>query len=195
MTMQAVVKRMGVALAAAAMAGPAMAHTGVGSVHGFQAGLLHPLLGLDHVLAMVAVGLWAGLVGGKARLAYPLAFVAMMIVAGLWGMSGAALPGVEIGIAVSVIGLGLAIALKLTPPLAAGATACALFAIFHGHAHGAELPDGAGAFSYAAGFVLATAALHGVGLAAAGALAQRAPLLARVAGGGLVLAGVAILAS
>ncbi len=193
--MQAVVKRMGVALAAAAMAGPALAHTGVGAVHGFQAGLLHPLLGLDHVLAMVAVGLWAGLVGGKARLAYPLAFVAVMVVAGLWGMSGAVLPGVEIGIAVSVVVLGLAIALKATPPLAAGVAACALFAIFHGHAHGAELPDGAGAFSYAAGFVLATAALHGVGLAAAGALAQRAPLLARVAGGGLVLAGFAILAS
>lgn len=192
--MQAVVKRMGVALVVAAMVGPATAHTGVGAVHGFQAGVLHPLLGLDHVLAMVAVGLWAGLVGGKARLAYPLGFVAMMVVAGLWGMSGGALPGVEIGIAVSVIVLGLAIALKLTPPLAAGTAACALFAIFHGHAHGAELPDGAGAFSYAAGFVLATAALHGLGLAAAGALAQRAPLLARVAGGGLVLAGFAILA-
>lgn len=197
--MQAVLKRMGVALLAAgvlapAMAGPALAHTGVGAVHGFQAGLLHPLLGADHVLAMVAVGLWAGLVGGRARLAYPLAFVAMMVVAGLWGMSGAALPGVEIGIAVSVIVLGLAIALKATPPLAAGTAACAIFAIFHGHAHGAELPDGAGAFSYAAGFVLATVALHGAGLAVAGALSQRAPLLARVAGGGLALAGVAILA-
>ncbi len=198
--MQAVVKRMGVAVLtagvlAAGMAAPALGHTGVGAVHGFQAGVLHPLLGLDHVLAMVAVGLWAGLVGGTARLAYPLAFVAMMVVAGLWGMSGAQLPGVEIGIAVSVIVLGLAIALKATPPLAAGAAACAIFAIFHGHVHGAELPDGAGAFSYAAGFVLATVALHGAGLAAAGALAQRAPLLARVAGGGLALAGVAILAS
>lgn len=192
--MLTVVKRTGAVLMAVAFAGPAMAHTGVGAAHGFSAGLLHPLFGLDHVLAMVAVGLWAGLVGGKARLAYPLAFVAMMVVAGLWGMSGAALPGVEIGIAVSVIALGLAVALKATPPLAAGAAACAIFAIFHGHAHGAELPDGAGAFGYAAGFVLATAALHGVGLALAEMLAQRAPLLARVAGGGLVLAGVAILA-
>lgn len=192
--MRTVVKRTGAVLMAVAFVGPAMAHTGVGAVHGLSAGLLHPLFGLDHVLAMVAVGLWAGLVGGKARLAYPLAFVAMMVVAGLWGMSGAALPGVEIGIAVSVIALGLAVALKATPPLAAGAAACAIFAIFHGHAHGAELPDGAGAFGYAAGFVLATAALHGVGLALAEMLAQRAPLLARVAGGGLVLAGVAILA-
>ncbi|HEY5797629.1 MAG TPA: HupE/UreJ family protein [Bosea sp. (in: a-proteobacteria)] len=184
----------GLVLALSGLAGPAMAHTGVGAVHGFGAGLLHPLFGLDHVLAMVAVGLWAGLVGGKARLVYPLAFVAMMVVAGLWGMSGAALPGVEIGIAVSVIVLGLAIALKATPPLAAGAAACAIFAIFHGHAHGAELPDGAGAFGYAAGFVLATAALHGVGLALAEMLAQRAPLLARISGGGLMLAGIAILA-
>ena len=91
--------------------------------------------------------------------------------------------------------LGLAIALRATPPLAAGAAACAIFAIFHGHAHGAELPQGASGLGYALGFVLATAALHGAGLGLAGLLAARAPLLARVAGGGLALAGVAILAS
>ncbi|KPF72918.1 hypothetical protein IP69_01060 [Bosea sp. AAP35] len=188
-------KRTGLVLVMAALAGPALAHTGVGAVHGFESGLMHPLFGLDHVLAMVAVGLWAGLTGGRARLAYPLAFVGMMILAGLWGMSGALLPGVEIGIAVSVIVLGLAIALKATPPLAAGAAACAIFAIFHGHAHGAELPDGASGMSYAIGFVLATLALHGAGLGLAGIMATRAPLLARVAGGGLALAGMAILAS
>ncbi|SEG68079.1 HupE/UreJ family protein [Bosea lathyri] len=193
--MQAVVKRMGMALVTVALAGPALAHTGAGPVHGFEAGLMHPLFGIDHVLTMVAVGLWAGLVGGKARFAYPVAFVSMMVVAGLWGMSGAELPGVEIGIAVSVVVLGLAIALNLTPPLAAGTAACAIFAIFHGHAHGAELPQGASGLGYALGFVLATAALHGVGLAFASQIATRAPLLARVAGGGLVAAGVAILAS
>ena len=193
--MRAMAKRMGLVLMTAAFAGPALAHTGVGAVHGFGAGLLHPLFGLDHVLAMVAVGLWAGLTGGRARYAYPLAFVAMMILAGLWGMSGAQLPGVEIGIAVSVVVLGLAIALRAAPPLAAGAAACAIFAIFHGHAHGAEPPDGASGLSYAIGFVLATAALHGAGLGLAGLLAARAPLLARVAGGGLALAGLAILAS
>jgi urease accessory protein len=182
-------------LAVSSLAGPALAHTGVGAVHGFGAGLMHPLTGLDHLLAMVAVGLWAGLVGGRARWAYPLAFVAMMIAAGLWGMSGSSLPGVETGIAVSVVILGLAIALKAAPPLAAGTAACAIFAIFHGHAHGAELPEGASSLGYAAGFVLSTAALHGVGLALAGVLAARAPLLARVAGGGLVLAGVALLAA
>jgi urease accessory protein len=182
-------------LAVSSLAGPALAHTGVGTVHGFGAGLMHPLTGLDHLLAMVAVGLWAGLIGGRARWAYPLAFVAMMIAAGLWGMSGSSLPGVETGIAVSVVILGLAIALKAAPPLAAGTAACAIFAIFHGHAHGAELPEGASSLGYAAGFVLSTAALHGVGLALAGVLAARAPLLARVAGGGLVLAGVALLAA
>ncbi len=193
--MRAMAKRAGLVVIASALAGPALAHTGVGAVHGFGAGLMHPLFGVDHVLAMVAVGLWAGLTGGRARLAYPLAFVGMMVLSGLWGMSGAALPGVEIGIAVSVVVLGLAIALKATPPLAAGAAACAIFAIFHGHAHGAELPQASSGLGYALGFVLATAALHGAGLALAGLLAARAPLLARVAGGGLALAGVAILAS
>ena len=193
--MRGTAERAGLVVIATALAGPALAHTGAGAVHGFGAGLLHPLFGVDHVLAMVAVGLWAGLTGGRARFAYPLAFVGMMVLAGLWGMSGSSLPGVEIGIAVSVVVLGLAIALRATPPLAAGAAACAIFAIFHGHAHGAELPQGASGLGYALGFVLATAALHGAGLGLAGLLAARAPLLARVAGGGLALAGVAILAS
>ena len=193
--MRGTAERAGLVVIATALAGPALAHTGAGAVHGFGAGLMHPLFGVDHVLAMVAVGLWAGLTGGRARFAYPLAFVGMMVLAGLWGMSGSSLPGVEIGIAVSVVVLGLAIALRATPPLAAGAAACAIFAVFHGHAHGAELPQGASGLGYALGFVLATAALHGAGLGLAGLLAARAPLLARVAGGGLALAGVAILAS
>lgn len=173
---------------------PAFAHTGAGSVDGFLRGLMHPLTGLDHVLAMVAVGLWAGLVGGRARIAYPAAFVGTMALAGVWGMSGGALPGVEIGIAFSVIILGAAVALKASPPLAAGTLACGILAIFHGFAHGAELPENASGLAYAAGFILATTALHLVGILLAGALAVRAPLLARVAGGGLVLAGLAILA-
>ncbi len=184
----------GLALASASLAGPALAHTGAGAVHGFGAGLLHPLTGPDHLLAMVAVGLWAGLTGGRARLAYPLAFVAMMLAAGWWGMSGASLPGVETGIAVSIVILGLAIAFRATPPLAAGAAACAIFAIFHGHAHGAELPAGASGLGYVAGFVVATAGLHAAGLVLAAQLARFAPMVARALGGGLVLAGVAILA-
>ena len=132
---------------------------------------------------------WAG-----SWLAWPMAFVAMMLAAGWWGMSGASLPGVETGIAVSIVILGLAIVFRATPPLAAGAAACAIFAIFHGHAHGAELPDGAGGLGYAAGFVIATAGLHGMGLVLAAQLARFAPLVARAIGGGLVVAGVAILA-
>jgi urease accessory protein len=184
----------GSVLMLASVAGPAFAHTGAGAVHGFGAGLLHPLTGPDHLLAMVAVGLWAGLTGGRARLAWPLAFVAMMLAAGWWGMSGASLPGVETGIAVSIVILGLAIAFRATPPLAAGAAACAIFAIFHGHAHGAELPEGAGGLGYAAGFVIATAGLHLTGLLLATEIVRFGPLVARALGGGLVLAGVAILA-
>lgn len=191
--MRMVFGRAMLALVLSAAVTPALAHTGIGPVHGFTAGLMHPLFGLDHVMAMIAVGLWAGLVGGKARWAYPLAFVGMMVVAGLWGMSGLPLPGVEIGIAASVIALGFAIAFGLVPPLAAGTAACAVFAIFHGHAHGAELPEGASSTGYALGFVVATVALHGAGLGLAAALAARAPLLARIAGGGLVLAGAALL--
>lgn len=174
---------------------PAFAHTGAGPVDGFLHGLMHPLTGLDHVLAMVAVGLWAGLVGGKARIAYPAAFVVTMALAGAWGMSGGALPGVEIGIAFSVIILGAAVALKASPPLAAGTLACGILAIFHGFAHGAELPENASGLAYAMGFMLATAALHILGIVLAGVIAVRAPLIARVAGGGLVLAGLALLAA
>jgi len=173
---------------------PAFAHTGAGPVDGFLHGLMHPLTGLDHVLTMVAVGLWAGLVGGKARIAYPAAFVVMMALAGAWGMSGGALAGTEVGIAFSVIILGAAVALKASPPLAAGTLACGILAIFHGFAHGAELPENASGLAYASGFILATAALHLVGILLAGTIAARAPLIARIAGGGLVLAGVALLA-
>jgi urease accessory protein len=187
-------KRFGLAASASLIASSAFAHTGVGAVHGFTAGLGHPLFGLDHLTAMVAVGLWAGLVGGKARWAYPTAFVGTMVLAGLWGMSGYPLPGVEIGIGVSVLALGLAIALNLAPPVAVGTAACALFAIFHGYAHGSELPENAGALSYAAGFVLATAALHGLGLGLATQIASYAPRLARFAGGAMAVAGIAFLA-
>jgi urease accessory protein len=173
---------------------PAFAHTGAGPVDGFLHGLMHPLTGLDHMLAMVAVGLWAGLVGGKARIAYPAAFLVMMALAGAWGMSGGALAGTEVGIAFSVIILGAAVALKASPPLAAGTLACGILAIFHGFAHGAELPENASGLAYASGFILATAALHLVGILLAGTIAARAPLIARIAGGGLVLAGVALLA-
>ncbi|HEV7328127.1 MAG TPA: HupE/UreJ family protein [Bosea sp. (in: a-proteobacteria)] len=173
---------------------PVFAHAGAGPVDGFMSGLMHPLTGLDHVLAMVAVGLWAGLVGGKARISYPAAFVGAMALAGVWGMSGGELAGAETGIAFSVIILGAAVALKASPPLASGMLACGILAIFHGFAHGAELPKNASGLAYAAGFILATAALQLVGIVLAGVLAVRAPLVARVAGGGIALSGVALLA-
>jgi urease accessory protein len=173
---------------------PAFAHTGAGPVDGFMYGLMHPLTGLDHLLAMVAVGLWAGLVGGRARIAYPAAFIGAMALAGVWGMSGGELAGVEIGIAFSVVILGAAVALRASPPLASGMLACGILAIFHGFAHGAELPENASGLAYAGGFILATAALQLVGIVLAGVLAARAPLMARVAGGGIALAGVALLA-
>lgn len=192
--MAKIMKIWGLAAAATLSATSAFAHTGVGSVHGFTAGFSHPLFGLDHLTAMVAVGLWAGLVGGKARFAYPAAFVGTMVLAGIWGMSGMPLPGVEIGIGLSVVALGLAIAFNVAPPLAAGVAVCALFAIFHGHAHGAELPEDASGFTYAAGFVVATMSLHGIGLVLATLLATHAPRLTRLAGGAMAVAGVAFLA-
>ena len=180
----------------AAAATPALAHTGAGAhVHGLAAGLSHPLGGIDHVLAMVAVGLWAGMVGGRAAWAWPAACVAAMAGAALHRMSGFALPGVEAGIALSVVALGSLVALGARAPLALGAAACGLFAVAHGWAHGSEMPADAAGAAYGVGFVAATAALHvlGLGLAAVGRTVV-SPLAARVAGGGVALAWLALLA-
>jgi urease accessory protein len=177
-----------------ALMSPAMAHTGIDHVHGFVAGLTHPLLGLDHALAMIAVGLWAGLIGGHAKWAWPLAFVGVMLASGLAAIAGIKLPLVETGIAVSVLVLGLLVALRTAAPVMIGALACAMFAVFHGYAHGAELPGGADAVAYAGGFVLATAFLHALGLGAAILIArQMTPTVTRLAGGGVALAGLVLL--
>ncbi|MGP9819136.1 HupE/UreJ family protein [Salinarimonas sp. NSM] len=173
---------------------PALAHVGHHPTNGFLAGLTHPPTGLDHLLAMVAVGLWAGVVGGRAAWAWPAAFVAAMTAAALYGMVGPWLPGVELAIAGSVLALGLAVALRLPAPVALGAAACGAFALAHGYAHGAELPLGAGAAGYVAGFVLATAALHGVGVLAGRLMARDLPLWAtRGAGGAVAAMGVVLL--
>jgi len=179
---------------AALLATPALAHTGAGATDGLMAGFLHPALGLDHVLAMVAVGLWAGLVGGRAVLAWPAAFVALMVGGALLGMGGMPLPGVEGGIAISVVALGLAVALRAPLPLAAGAAVCGLFAIFHGHAHGAELPEGAGAAAYVVGFALSTTFLHAAGVAL-GLVLTRVPFAwaPRLAGGAVAATGLLLL--
>jgi urease accessory protein len=123
-------------LALAAAATPAMAHTGAGTTHGFWAGLAHPLVGLDHVLAMAAVGLWAALAGGRAVWAWPAAFVGLMVAAALVALADVPLPGAEIGIALSVVALGALVALRL--PSRCGRAALCGLALFLGLAHGAS---------------------------------------------------------
>ena len=178
--------------------GAALAHPGH-DAGGFAHGVMHPLGGLDHVLAMVAVGLYAALLGGRALWLVPATFVGVMAIGGALGAAGYPLPYTEIGIALSVIVLGLAVALRASLPTLAAMALVGLFAIFHGHAHGAEMPADAAAVSYATGFMLATALLHGAGIAiglAAGRLAERGGWrIAQVAGGAIALAGVALLAT
>lgn len=174
---------------------PALAHPGHGHHDGgFAYGLLHPLTGLDHILAMVAVGIWAAMIGGRAVLALPAAFVATMVLAAGAGMAGFEPPLMETGIALSVVALGVAVATGLRPALAMGAALCGLFAIFHGAAHGAELPNGADALGYVAGFAIATALLHAAGIVAGTAIARAPGLWAtRIAGAGVAAAGVFLL--
>ena len=172
-------------------AGPALAHTGHAPVNGFASGFLHPLGGFDHLLAMVAVGAFAGLLGGRARWLVPASFLVMMAVGGALGLSGTALPFVELGIALSVVVVGGLVAFGAKPPVAVAMGVVGLFAVFHGHAHGAEAPLAASGVSYAAGFVIATALLHGAGLAATLALGERR-IVARLGGGAAALAGLAI---
>lgn len=151
-------------LGAALSAGAAWAHTGVGPTSGFAFGLAHPFSGLDHVLAMVLVGMLAVQIGGRAVWALPLAFVSMMAVGGVLGMAGIAIPFVEVGIALSVLVLGGVLALGWKPPVALAVAAAGIFAVFHGHSHGTEMQYGLSAVGYGSGFVAATLALHAGGL-------------------------------
>jgi urease accessory protein len=182
-----------------ALTGSALAHTGHGDTSGFLHGFSHPPSGLDHVLAMVAVGLYAAMLGGRALWLVPGTFVTVMALGGALGMTGYALPYTEVGIALSVIVLGLAVALRIGVPTLAAMALAGLFAIFHGHAHGAEMPQDLSGYEYAAGFLLATALLHCAGIAlglAAGSLAERGGWrAAQAAGGAMALAGVALLVS
>ena len=135
-------------------------HEGASLVHGF----LHPLGGIDHIIAMVAVGLLAARLGGRALWLVPASFVAAMAAAGLAGIAGMGLPYVETGIALSVVMLGAIVVLGLTMPVAAAMGLVAFSAIFHGYAHGAEMPETASGLAYGLGFVAATALLHGIGI-------------------------------
>jgi len=182
------------ALAVAAIAAStasALAHTGIEHSFSFAAGVKHPLTGLDHLLAMVAVGLWAGLNGGRALWAWPVAFVGVMLAGGALGMAGVPVPFVESGILASVIILGLLVLAAARLPVAAGAALIAVFALLHGHAHGAELPDGAPALAYAAGFAIATALLHALGLGVAHLARSEGGRMA-VRGAGALVAAIGI---
>ncbi|MBZ9762570.1 HupE/UreJ family protein [Mesorhizobium sp. CA8] len=179
-----------VLLLAAAM--PAYAHVGVGTTSSFAAGFAHPLSGLDHMSVMIAVGLWAAMKGGKAVWAWPLAFVGVMLAGGALGMLHVPVPFVEPAILASVVALGLLVALAIDLPVSAGIAIIGLFALFHGHAHGTEVPENAGGFEYMAGFAMATALLHGVGIAAGLGLGSRFRGVARTAGAACAAIGVGL---
>jgi urease accessory protein len=185
--------------AASAMAAPALAHTGVSTTHDLTHGLLHPLSGLDHMLAMIAVGLYAAHLGGRSLWLLPAAFVGAMLAGGLLGYSGGELPMVEPAIGLSVVAMGAAIALGVRLPPFAATPVVAAFAFAHGLAHGSEGEALASFASYAAGFVAATVVLHVVGIAVGLVLdrlgSQPAAVLKRAAGGAGVVAGIVILAS
>ncbi len=142
----------------------AQAHINKGEAIGFLSGVRHPISGLDHVLAMIAVGLWGAQLGAPAIWVLPVAFPMVMALGGMMGLLGIPLPGIEYGIAASMILLGAAVMFELRPPIAVAAALVAFFAIFHGHAHGTELPAGQSGLLYSMGFVMATGCLHGVGI-------------------------------
>jgi len=144
-------------------AGPAFAHQG--QAGGFLTGLSHPVSGLDHVAAMVAVGLWGAQLGSPALWLLPVAFPMVMALGAFLALAGMGLPGVEVGIAVSGIALGLMVLLEARPRLRAAILVVSVFAIFHGHAHGTELPPDQSGLAYSAGFVISTGLLHATGIA------------------------------
>lgn len=184
------------AIAVAALllgAGPGLAHTG-GDLGGLTSGLLHPISGLDHVVAMVAVGLWGGILGAPAIWLLPIVFPIVMALGGAAGVAGVPLPGIEVGIALSGVVLGLVVLFAARPPLWVAAVLVGVFAVFHGHAHGAELPASANPAIYAIGFVIATGLLHLTGIAIGQVGQWPAGRVAVRAGGALIaLAGGAFL--
>ena len=193
--------RKGLTLAAAGAAvllalsvAPALAHEGEGLTGGFLSGLQHPIYGWDHVVAMVAVGLWGAVLGAPALWILPLVFPLVMALGGALGVLGVPMPAVELGIAASGLVLGLMVALWVKAPIWVAAVLVGAFAIFHGHAHGTELPEAANPIAYAVGFVIATGALHVAGIAF-GALngIKGGQWAVRGAGAVIALAGAAFL--
>lgn len=167
----------------------ALAHVGEGGIQGgFLAGLAHPVFGLDHVVAMVAVGMWGAQLGAPAIWLLPVTFPIVMAFGGMLGAMGVPVPGIEIGIAVSAVALGAMVAFAVRPPLWVAAVIVGVFAIFHGHAHGTELPEAANAVAYSIGFVIATGALHALGILLGVANRWRSGAQALRAGGAAIAA-------
>jgi urease accessory protein len=164
----------------------AEAHPGL-HAHGFADGFAHPFTGLDHLCAMVAVGYWAASLGGSARWIAPAAFVCLMAMGALLGLNAVALPAVEYGIAASVVALGLLVAFDVRMPVAAAAALVGGFALFHGYAHGSEMPAASNALYYGGGFLLATVMLHAIGLTLGSLRMNR--VFGRLAGGAIALTG------
>jgi urease accessory protein len=180
-------------LLAAILTSPALAHTG-GAAAGFASGFAHPLFGPDHLVAMIAVGLWGAFLGAPAIWMLPVVFPLVMAFGGVLGILGIPFPWVETGIALSAVVLGLMVAFAARPPIAIAAVLVGAFALFHGHAHGTELPSAADAMAYSIGFVVATGLLHlaGIGIG----LLTRWPVgtvAVRVAGAAIAVAGVVFL--
>jgi urease accessory protein len=176
----------------------ALAHTGVGDAHGFLHGFEHPIGGIDHILAMIAVGVFAFVLGGRALWLVPLSFVGMMAAGFLLGIGQIDVPFVELGIALSSVVIGGVAALGRPMPVVAAMAIGGVFAIFHGHAHGTEMPADGGGLTYALGFILATALLHAAGIIAAIGVAKvvgkYGKAVAQVAGGVFALGGIGVLA-
>lgn len=170
---------------------PAYAHIQKGEVGGFITGFRHPISGLDHVLAMIAVGLWGAQLGAPAVWLLPVCFPMVMAMGGMLGLMGVHVPAIEIGIAASAILLGAAVMSEARPPIVGAAALVAFFAIFHGYAHGTELPAGESGLLYSMGFVIATGCLHGVGITIGTVHRWKwGQRLLRLAGAGVALAGV-----
>ncbi|RJF87102.1 urease accessory protein [Oleomonas cavernae] len=197
MPLRPLARRLSLAAVACLLPTVAFAHGGHGDGGGLAQGFAHPIAGLDHILAMVTVGIFAWQMGGRALWLVPASFVGIMAVGGALGVAGVEVPLVELGIALSVIVLGAVVAAGVEAPPALAMGLVGFFAVFHGHAHGAEMPQDASAFGYGAGFMAATALLHlggiGLGFAVGKAGEKYGALVVRAAGGLIALGGLGLL--
>jgi urease accessory protein len=184
-----IVYRTVLAAVAAAVSTPALAHGEAHAFSGLAAGFLHPLGGFDHMLAMLAVGLFASVLGGRALMAVPASFLLMMLAGGVLGLTGVALPSAEVGIAASVVALGAIVASGRSWAVSTGTVLVGFFALFHGYAHGAEMPADAGAIPYGVGFLLASTTLHLVGIGIGNLTAHNRKVV-RSTGMAIALAGL-----